>query len=163
MNIKINSKKIAVTTLRVFILILCLSAKNLTVSAQSTNEEIAIKQLPSSIVALRSGGYWEKQEKHGIYRVVVNNNGWEHVSSQVAVQWIDDGNPEIGDQGAISTVPVKEINDSNTWSVDISSMKYVKGKMMVTIDAVNTYSPKEQKQFRFTLLEPGKYQSNNRP
>ena len=42
----------------------------------------------SSVVAVVSGGYWSAAGRTGTYRVVVANEGTEHVISRVFIEWL---------------------------------------------------------------------------
>lgn len=139
------------------VIVLVLSCSRL-VMAESSDPNLPLLQIATSIAEVKSVGYWEKGEKHGHYRIVVVNEGWEHISSQVYIQAIEVAADPDQDNLVLSTLPVKEVNDPNIWSVGILRTSYIKQKIVVTLNGTNTYSPTEKKQFRITLLEPEKYQ-----
>ncbi len=139
------------------VIVLVLSCSRL-VMAESSDPNLPLLQIATSIVEVKSVGYWEKGEKHGHYRIVVVDEGWEHIRSQVYIQALEEAEDPNQDDLVLSTLPVKEVNDPDIWSVGILRTSFIKQKIVVILNGSNSYSPSEKKQFRLTLLEPGKYQ-----
>ena len=46
--------------------------------------------VPAAVHSVTSGGYWEAEGRQGTYRVVVLNSGYEHVTSRVLVEWLQE-------------------------------------------------------------------------
>jgi hypothetical protein len=46
--------------------------------------------LDPSVAFVTTGGAWTTASAHGHYRIVVLNAGWEHVSSRLMIQWVEE-------------------------------------------------------------------------
>lgn len=68
------------------------------------------------ITAVASGGYWEEGDRSGIIRVIVVQQGWEHVTSRVYLEWIEER--QAHELKIIRQAPVDEINEAGVWSID---------------------------------------------
>jgi len=68
------------------------------------------------VTAVASGGYWEEGDRSGIIRVIVVQQGWEHVTSRVYLEWIAEG--QSHELKIIRQAPVDEINEAGVWSID---------------------------------------------
>jgi hypothetical protein len=99
-----------------------------------------VEQLPASIEAAVSGGYWKSGDKDGRYRVVVVNGGFEHVHSKVFLQWVTGPTSERV-QSILLSVPVREINESNFWSVGVP--EFVTKMREISLHATNSYTLEE--------------------
>ena len=62
--------------------------------ALSTSKLSAAEPLTPSpdpnISSIVSEGYWEDDDMHGVYRVILWSEGFEHISSGVVAEWIAD-------------------------------------------------------------------------
>ena len=72
--------------------------------------------VPAYVTALASGGYWEEGDRAGIVRVIVVQQGWEHVTSRVYLEWIEERPAHASN--IIRQAPIDEINQAGVWSVD---------------------------------------------
>ncbi|NJO17163.1 MAG: hypothetical protein HC877_15895 [Thioploca sp.] len=59
--------------------------------------------VPTPVVNVVSGGYWEDAGQRGIYRVILTAEGWEHVSTRVKVEWIAE--PKTQNEQSIIVAP----------------------------------------------------------
>ena len=50
--------------------------------------------IDNNVNSVITGGFWEdlNRDIYGRYRLIVINYGWEHVSSKVFLQWIQEDN-----------------------------------------------------------------------
>ena len=63
---------------------LCLYLLSLLLAAPVFGQTV----VPPEVVSVVSGGHWEVNGRAGSYRVVVVNDGFEHVVSHALVQWV---------------------------------------------------------------------------
>jgi hypothetical protein len=110
--------------------------------------------IPADVESVTSGGYWQSADQSGCYRIIVVNSGWEHIYSQVFLQWILDGTKEQG-PSILFSVPIREINDSPVWSV--GSPEFLSKTQQIKLRATNSYTLEEQV-FIISPQTGGKYQ-----
>ena len=128
-----------------FVALLALLPLRLGISAEPDSAGDAEKVDPL-LYEVASGGEWETTDEHGDYRVLIFNGGYEHVSSQVYLQWLTHS-PE----GAhvVRSVLIAELS-SGAWSVGIAAPFFGKPPT-IRLHASRTY---ESKNARFSL-KPG--------
>lgn len=112
-------------------------------------------ELSPQIENVVSGGYWKTESQDGRYRIIVVNSGWEHVTSQVFIEWLATI-PEQRKVDAIKSVPVKELNNGFL-SVGRPEMLEIGVNPIVGFTAVNSYS-NETIELNIKLGLPGSYQ-----
>jgi len=66
--------------------------------------------LDLSIAQVWSGGYWKQDETGGYLRFVVTRQGFEHLSNQLYIEWVEFGDAP-GKERIVATRPVSELND----------------------------------------------------
>src|SRR6186713_464278 len=71
-----------------------------------------------AIVQVVSGGYWEAGPQHGIYRAIVENQGFEHVSSRLWLEWVAEPDNAQAAHQVVGRVEVAEIG-RGSWSVHV--------------------------------------------
>ncbi len=79
-----------------------------------------------------SGGYWERGEQDGTFRVIILLEGWEHLSNRVFLQWVrcDGDNQSLIVE---KTVPIKEINDAGNWRITVP--RFVKTQIILPAES----------------------------
>jgi hypothetical protein len=102
-----------------------------------TNAESDMSTIAPKIESVTSGGYWQSTEHAGRYRVIVVNSGWEHIHSQVFLQWVSYGSREKG-PSVLFSVPIQEINISPMWSVGVPEFLY--DTQQIKLGATNSYT-----------------------
>lgn len=60
--------------------------------------------VPPQVHSVASGGYWSSGRHSGVYRVIVVNEGFEHVASRVFVEWIAEPTSPTEDPTVIAVV-----------------------------------------------------------
>ena len=70
----------------------------------SSAPESVVQPEVSSVV---SGGYWTSEGQSGTYRVVIVNSGFEHVVSQVFIEWVADPTSEQDSPKVVAAVEPK--------------------------------------------------------
>src|SRR4051794_28214167 len=80
-------------------------------------------RVDATLAYVISGGWWERGDAHGRYRVLVYSPGFEHVISQVFVEWVQE--PSESDQlpQVISTLPIDAVNAQPTWTVGLPKLR----------------------------------------
>ena len=104
---------------------------------------IGLAQSPVApgVETVASGGYWEANGRSGRYRIVVINQGFEHVTSRALVQWLaasKDGEPNIVATSELK--PFGEIPASYTAQMKLIS----KGKLQITFTGVMPHEPTQK-------------------
>jgi len=109
------------------------------------------EKLDPSLSQAVSGGDWEMFGDYGDYRVLIFNRGYEHVSSQVVLQWVTHSR-----EGArvFRSVLITELS-AGTWSVGISAPFFGKSPT-IQLQATHTYNLKKAR-FALTPGSPGQY------
>lgn len=117
-----------------------------------------IPNIPENLSAISHSVAWDYKEKSGEYRLVVISKGWEHVHSEVYIQWI----ASDGDKGVlttVSTVPIKEINEDAIWSAGIPILDFENEEAIFTISMDHTYMDENKSIVIIPSNEPGKYKT----
>ncbi len=118
-----------------------------------------ISKLNPSIAFITSGGYWEDNDLSGIYRIVVVNQGWEHVSSKVYIQWLQEDT-----KGSKITIKesllITNVSGGN-WSIGQPHLEISKSGTKCILSGTNPYTLEESK-WVVQLAEVGKYLLENK-
>lgn len=99
---------------------------------------------------IKSFGYWETADYEGIYRIVIINRGFEHVSSNVYLEWISSENET---QKIVKSILVSEV--SEFYSVSINKIESKK----VLLYLVDSHSF-EKSEFKIEPTGLGKYKAS---
>lgn len=102
-------------------------------SAQSSADEKLVQRLDPAIETVVSGGYWQAGEKEGSYRLVVIQQGWEHITNHVYLQWLEQ-DQDKHDYIPRKIVPIAEINEGG-WRVEKAEFKLTKETWSIVISA----------------------------
>ena len=125
-------------------------------SVHAQDEDVAdAKAIPASVQSVQSGGYWQKGDQDGHYRVVVTSGGFEHVISRLFIQWIAldqdareyklNRTVEVKEIGIASTVtPAPKFTNAGNWtmSVVISRRDGSRERRTITVRPDGGYSVK---------------------
>jgi hypothetical protein len=116
-----------------------------------------LANIPIEVASVVAGGYWKEGGSDGRYRVVVINEGWEHVHSRVYAQWIRTNQEERSEQ-VINTVRIREIDSGGWWSVGAPVfLPSEPGAARIRLDASDSQSSKATS-FLLSLKARGKYE-----
>lgn len=124
-------------------IIFVLSAQNLMAQAPS---------LPSPdprIMSVIEGCMWVGEDNHGTYRIVLWNEGFEHVSSGVIAEWMVD--PE-GENEPRRVVHSERLVDPGMFSLQDARIVSGKNPCTVVVKGVSTYRSTEKISCTFALL-----------
>ena len=108
-----------------------------------------------AIVQVVSGGYWEAGPQHGIYRAIVENQGFEHVSSRLWLEWVAEPDNAQAAHQVVGRVEVAEIG-RGSWSVHVEPTQPPFAQGTLRVAATQTHSL-EERVFTIELGSVGKY------
>jgi hypothetical protein len=110
-------------------------------------------RLPPDVETVVSGGRWGSGATGGSYRVVVRSGGFEHVVSQVQIDWVSDPKG----QDTPSTVVASEVAPTGSWRIGRARI-VLRGKQWIaTLEGVEPHStPLQRGTWEVTLGQPGK-------
>jgi hypothetical protein len=124
------------------LLITCAS----TVSAQSPTA------IPVDVETVVTGGFWKSTNSKGRYRVVIRSGGFEHVVSELQVDWITE--PEGNDKPA--QVVASKIAETGSWRLDEPRIAKGTNGWHVTVNGVEPHmTPMPRGTWIVQLGEPG--------
>ena len=109
----------------------------------------------AATLAIVTAGHWQSGQQQGVYRVRLENVGFEHVSCRVWVEWLSASAP--GKPFAtVARLPLAEESDS-FWSCPNRSDTVVLSDAALQLKLVHAYSL-EPRVFNVVLGAPGRYQ-----
>lgn len=116
---------------------------------------LAQSTVPADVHSVASGGYWEADGESGIYRVVVVNSGFEHVTSQVFVEWVR--GPKSGETAPVVVVSLEPALPfgRSVASVDVSLRPIGKGEVRIAVDGVISVLPNTRVRAVLVATQPG--------
>jgi hypothetical protein len=121
--------------------------------------------VPTDLAYVVTGGWWQHGQESGRYRVLVFSPGFEHVISQVFIQWVRDPQGPDHPGQVIATAPIGPINDQPTWAVRLPELVTPnKNFATVTLHMANSHSDQDERRtciVRVTL--PGRLNSTCSP
>ena len=126
-------------------LMLCLSAAALSATPSA---------IPLDIVQVVSGGTWSDKGGHGSFRVIVRNQGWEHVTSRVLVEWVTEPPTREVQPAVLAASEIRELSASGC-SVAVSLEPSVVGATL-RVAGSNAYTL-DKCSFTVDLQSPGHY------
>ena len=114
----------------------------------------AAQQVPSletSIAYVTTGGGWSADSSSGQYRVIVRSGGFEHIVSELFIQWLRDPRDSRDSATVVRTVVVESL--SGSWA--LGQPTFVCAKVChVEIDATDSHT-RETGQWILSLGPPG--------
>jgi hypothetical protein len=116
---------------------------------------VSQSQVPASVTSVVSGGFWQSGSQAGRYRVVVVDEGTEHVVSRVFVEWVKDAEaPETGPAVVASVEP--ELPFGRGLAVLTARLRPLKtGQVEVALAGVMSIQPSKKVQAVLVATRPG--------
>lgn len=94
-------------------------------------------KVDATVMSVVSGGQWESTAGHGHYRIVVWQTGFEHVSTGVQAEWIDDS----GDPATEARVVFTRELAAMGWYVFASPrIEQRHGRLLVRLKGIHSYA-----------------------
>ena len=116
-------------------------------------EESDIATLNADVVAVVSGGEWTSAGRSGTYRLVVVSSGYEHVTSRLYVQWVED---PAGRDTPSRIVGTKNVLGASLFSLGVPVISRSQGRWQATVDGANSNLPPPGRgRWVVTLGSPG--------
>ncbi|MGE3347508.1 MAG: hypothetical protein AB7I35_08745 [Ramlibacter sp.] len=116
---------------------------------------LADSVVPASVQSVASGGYWQAEGKRGVYRVVIVNAGYEHVTSRVLVEWLQDPSSADEESKVISAVEPQLPFGNNVASLSASLKPLGSGRVQVMVSGVVTAEPTRKVAAVLLASQPG--------
>ena len=119
-----------------------LSFSLLVLWAPTARAQDARVEADPSIAWVTSGGHWSDGVRDGHFRVVVRSLGWDHVVSEVTVQWLA-GDAATQTYDVVRTQVVFDPAINGPWSFGEPTIEPVGGWIRVTARGTNSYTMEE--------------------
>ena len=103
-----------------------------------------------TIADIVSGGHWAASGQEGYYRIVIRTGGFEHINSELTVQWLTEGGRD-SDPVVVRSIVVKELTINRLDRPKIG--QYLKG-WRVWVQQTDTHSEHSSTSMRTIDLGP---------
>ena len=100
------------------------------------------------VVFTNTGGRWDTESGHGFYRVIVWNEGFEHVTSGVIAEWVADPQDSNDSSKVINTVQLVELG---LYSFQMPIISQLKDGVRIKLKGVNAYQSNQRVSCIFEL------------
>ena len=111
-----------------------------------------ILAIPVDVEAVVTGGRWTSDKLSGTYRVIVSAGGFEHIVSQVQVDWIVDAGGRDNPPRVVSS----RIAETASWRLFRPRIVKRSGKWRVLLDGIEPHlTPTPRGIWTIDLGEPG--------
>ena len=112
--------------------------------------------VPPSVTAVETGGYWVSGDQEGQYRLIIESGGFEHVVSQIYLQWLAQPASQQDSTAIVASVELTEI-DAGGWVLYGPHFVRRGTHWQATVDGENSHvDPMPKMRWRLTLGPPGK-------
>jgi hypothetical protein len=92
--------------------------------------------IDADVLAVVTAGQWQDDTGQGVYRIVVRQQGFEHVSTGVAAEWVDNSY----ESGAAARIVASEpLVVSGLFSLGVPTVAVMDDRLRVSLVGVNTY------------------------
>ena len=117
------------------------------VHAQST--------VPTSVSAVLTDGYWKSNGQAGRYRVVVTEDGWDHITNRLVVEWVTEPASREQQSNVVASVePALPFGQSvATFSVSVSRLGV--GCLKISVRGVVSVDPSLKVATSLIATSPG--------
>ena len=124
--------------------------------AGSANAQ-GVPTVPTEVSGVLAGGYWTSGAQEGSYRIIIVSGGFEHIVSQVFLQWLSQPTSPNDSVVVLSTVELEAIS-AGGWQATNPQFELKNKKWEATIASSNSHTdPISSTRWRLTLGPPGSY------
>jgi hypothetical protein len=136
-----------------YLRVLALMFRVLAIIAAVASSALATATVPADVETVVTGGYWESGGQRGRYRVVVVNEGNEHVHSRLFIEWVAD--PRAGQPARVvaTSEPKLPFADAASFGVTLSPAGI--GSARIVVSGVVSASPSTKVHAVVVAKEPG--------
>ena len=121
-----------------------------------SGEEASVAALNADIVSIVSGGEWQGDGRNGFYRLVVVSGGYEHVTSRLYVQWVQESQDSSTPSRVVHT---KNVFGDSLYSLGVQTISLVQRSWQATVDGSDGHGqPPRPGQWVLALGPPGETQ-----
>jgi hypothetical protein len=125
----------------------------LALASFGANAQVNAPIVPAQVTTVASGGEWRSASTTGTLRVIIVNEGFEHVHSKLWLEWLTVG--ERGQRRLAARVLVKEVsNGFSVLGLEGSSETFTGAR--IQLQTTNPYSL-EDKRVTIDAGKPGQY------
>ena len=120
--------------------------------APASGSEQQTLAVPAEVETVVTGGQWKSDKQSGTYRVIVSTGGFEHIVSQVQVDWIT----ETVDRDDPPRVVSSKIAETGAWRLFQPRIVKSGGKWRVLLEGIETHFTRPPRgTWTIDLGEPG--------
>jgi hypothetical protein len=106
-----------------------------------------------AISFVTTGGYWRHDGQNGVYRIVVSQAGYEHVSSQVTAEWVSEPTSENARATIAHSI---ELVAAGFFSLGEPQVTRTADGVRVSLAGVDTHQPARKVTCVFELNSAGR-------
>jgi hypothetical protein len=124
--------------------------------ALSASAEPQVATIDPAVDSVVSGGYWIDGMDRGTYRVIVRSGGFDHITSEITIEWLSEPRDEDEEASVHKSVVVKE--GEGLWKAVDPELKVdpTDGKTFLDWKAIDTHDQSER-ECRVELSSNGSY------
>lgn len=104
------------------------------------------------VISATIAGHWQTSDLQGAYRVILWNQGYEHVTTGVTAEWIADPNDASESPRVLFT---KSLVEPSFFSFAEPKFVQLKGKVRVILSGTHSYESSQSVSCSFDLLPSG--------
>lgn len=121
----------------------------------ATVPAFAQRDVPLSVTSVATSGYWEANGQSGRYRVVITEEGWEHVTNRLFVEWITEPRSKDQPPMLISTVEPDLPFGQSVAAFSATTKKLLPGCLKISLTGVVSADPSSKVSGALIATAPG--------
>jgi len=117
--------------------------------------------VPTAVRTVISGGYWEQKDQSGIYRVVVVEEGFQHIWFRCFVEWVAHSNNPNEDDKVVASKELKSpfAEGEEVTDFDVRLKSSDSGRADILVSGVRGFKPYKKVKAIFIATLPGEIKS----
>ncbi len=102
-------------------------------------ESVDPASLPTVIATVRTTGWWTEGERVGTYRIIIKEQGFDKIVSELFIQWLEvvEGAPETE---MLATVGIEQLNELPAYKLEIAAVHELEDRLDIELDGYNHYT-----------------------